>query len=463
MKKVFFEVDSLDKRCYEEFGLSEDVLQEHASMSMANFIKTNFKSGQKILIVCGGGNNGADGMAISRLLDEEFCVALFVVSDIKTDMAKVQFNRAKKCNIKFVENVENCDILVDCLFGSGLNRALSEKYLNIIDEMNKIEAFKLSCDSPSGLFRDGNVDKICFKADATITMGAFKLSLFSDIAKEFVGNIYVANLGISSKMYEISSNFYLLEYSDLKLPFRVNKNSHKGNFGHLNIISGKKVGASIIASLASINFGAGLTTIVSKNEISIPHIIMQSQEVSKNATAIAVGMGLDDSFNEDEIFEICKDKKCVIDADMFYKNVLIDILQVNKNVVLTPHPKEFASLLKMANIGEFSVDFIQQNRFNLALEFCKKFSDVVLLLKGANMLICQNDLIFINHFGTSALSKGGSGDILSGLIGAVLAQNYSSLDATISGSLALTKASNMIDKNSFSHTPDDLISCISKI
>lgn len=455
MKKIFDEVRSLDKRAIEEFHLTEDILMENASLGLKNYITKRFKKNSSILIVCGSGNNGADGISLARLLQNKFKVSLYLVNEPKTEIGKLQLKRAKSINVNFVNQIFQADIVVDCLFGTGLNKELDEDSVSLINSLNNLNSFKIACDIPSGLNSLGQVIETAFKADITITMGALKTALLTDIAKDFVGKIKVANLGLPEDIFQIETNKYLLQKSDLKLPLRDIKNSHKGTFGHVNIVSGEKIGASIIASEASFAFGAGLVTIVSQNEKNIPCNIMQSKSVSENCTAIALGMGLGEfeSLKLEEILQLNIPK--VLDADIFYNPLIVKYL--DENVVLTPHPKEFISLLKLTNIADISIEELQDNRFLYVEKFCKIYPKVTLLLKGANVIISKNDKIYVNIFGSSKLSKGGSGDVLSGLIVSLLAQGYTSLEAAINASLAHTIAAKKYKSNNYSMSPQDII------
>ena len=455
MKKIFDEVRSLDKRAIEEFHLTEDILMENASLGLKNYITKKFKKNSSILIVCGSGNNGADGISLARLLQNKFEVSLYIVNEPKTEIGKLQLKRAKSINVNFVNQIFQADVVVDCLFGTGLNKELDEDSVSLINSLNNLNSFKIACDIPSGLNSLGQVIQTAFKADITITMGALKTALLTDIAKDFVGKIKVANLGLPEDIFQIETNKYLLQKSDLKLPLRDIKNSHKGTFGHVNIVSGEKIGASIIASQASFAFGAGLVTIVSQNEKNIPCNIMQSKSVSENCTAIALGMGLGEieSLKLEEILQLNIPK--VLDADIFYNPLIVKYL--DKNVVLTPHPKEFISLLKLTNIANISIEELQENRFLYVEKFCKIYPKVTLLLKGANVIISKNDKIYVNIFGSSKLSKGGSGDVLSGLIVSLLAQGYTSLEAAINASLAHTIAAKKYKNNNYSMSPQDII------
>ena len=205
MEKIFDEVATLDKRCYEQYGLSEDILMEHAANSMLDFIKHNFNTTSKILIACGMGNNGADGITLARLLYDKYDITLFIPFELKSNMALLQFTRAKKIGIISVNNIDyinnRYDLVVDCLFGSGLNRDLNNLSVDIIQKLNFLDGYKLSCDIPSGINNLGQIKSIAFKANKTITMGALKKSLFSDIAKDYIGELIVANLGVQRDIY----------------------------------------------------------------------------------------------------------------------------------------------------------------------------------------------------------------------------------------------------------------------
>ena len=455
MQKIFDEVNSLDKRCYEQFGLSEDILMEHAALSMELYIQDKYSDKETILIVCGAGNNGADGIALARLLYKKFDVSLYFYSQPKSQMAKLQEKRAKALNIPIVKQITQSDIIVDCIFGTGLNKALDKDAISLINKLNKQDAIKIACDIPSGISCDGQISTTAFEADVTITMGALKTSLFSDVAKDFVGKIKVANLGVQREVYETSTNKYLLDKKDLKLPNRNKHNSHKGSYGHLNVVAGCKKGAGIIAAKAAFGFGTGIVSVVCHENLDLPYHIMQTHFISENCTAIAIGMGLG-KYETQEVQKILsKDVKKIVDADLFYDELLLDAL--DEDIVLTPHPKEFCSLLKLAKIADITVEHLQNNRIKYVEEFTSKYPKVVLLLKGTNVIISQGKNLYINTFGSAVLSKGGSGDVLSGLVGSLLAQGYEPLDATISASLAHALAGANYKKNDFSLIPSDLI------
>ena len=465
MQKLFTNCYKMDRKCYEKYGLNEDILMEHAASSIESFIRANFNSDSTVLIVCGTGNNGADGITVARLLYPDYRIKLYIPFGVKSSMAKLQLERASMVGVEMTEDINSCDVLVDALFGVGLNRELTSQAVAIIESMNELKGYKIACDIPSGIDESGNTSPIAFKADTTITMGALKEALYSDLSKDFVGKVSVANLGVARELYEEASDTYLLEASDFKAPIRESKNCHKGSFGHATIFCGQKEGAAIISATAAARFGAGLTTLVLHEKVNCPPFLMSSTTTPKNATAIAIGMGLGNFFEEDILSKevINSDTPIVLDADALYKKDLLSIIKQNREVVITPHPKEFVSVLKLLKNIDISIEQVQKNRFKLAREFSSKFPNVTLLLKGANTIIAKNGKLYINSLGSSVLAKGGSGDVLSGLIVSLLAQGYTAKDAAINGSLALALASQKFDKPNYFLLPLDIVDLLAEI
>lgn len=464
MQKLFDEVTTLDKRCYQEFQLSEDILMEHAANGIAEFIRTKFSKKSSVVIACGSGNNGADGLALARLLHGDYNVQIFYVKPPKSPMASLQLQRSHVIGVDSTIELNECDVLVDALYGTGFSREFDCEENVVMQTINKLSAYKIACDIPSGIKQNGQCDKNTFIADITLTMGALKKSMFSDTAKDFVGKIRVINLGLTRSIYETESDWNLLDMTDLQLPYRHLKNTHKGSFGHLAILSGEKVGASMMSGLSALKFGTGLVTMVSESEpFNMPYSMMHGLNKPKNTSALALGMGLGLDFKRERLNSFLDNSLPLIaDADIFYMKIILEILQ-RENIVITPHPKEFISLLKLTKTADINIEKLQNNRFKYSQEFCAKYPNVTLLLKGANVVIGQNDKFFINAYGTSALAKGGSGDVLSGLIGSLLAQGYSPLDATKNASLAHTKLLQSYRGADFSLTPENLIAEIGNL
>ena len=350
------------------------------------------------------------------------------------------------------DEITNADCIIDGIFGSGLNKPVSAEICEILSLANGTKSLKIAVDIPSGIDKSGRILGAAFCADLTIAMGALKLALFSDAAKDCVGRIKVANLGISSSNFERGSEYFLLQKSDLKLPIRRKQNTNKGDFGHTYVVSGQMSGAAQMAALAAHAIGSGLVSVVSEGPLNLSPILMQKSSF-EHARVVVCGCGLGERKID---LAALRDKSCVIDADLCYEREILSLLDTNSNLILTPHPKEFCSLLKIAGIADLSVSELQERRFELARAWSEKFSGV-LVLKGANTLIAQAGIIYVCDKGSAALAKGGSGDVLAGLIGGLLAQNYSPLQASICGVLAHALAARAFAKNSYALNPLDLI------
>ena len=460
MQNLYYEVNSLDIRACEQFHMSEDILMEHAANGMAKYIQDFYPSTRTVLIVSGSGNNGADGIALARLLHLHLDVRLYLHKQPSTLMGQLQLQRVLSLGIKPVEKIEDADVVVDALFGSGLSREIDQESSALIEKLNCLKGKKVACDIPSGLNKDGHVYKHAFVADVSLSMGGLKKALFSDKAKEYAGQVQQIDLGMHRDLYENESNWKLLDKSDLKPPHRTKKNTHKGSFGHLALVRGDKEGAAIISALSAFSYGTGLVSLVGQNVSALPYSIMQDEHLPDNTTAIACGMGLGKNFQRERLSPVLShDLPMVLDADIFYHSIFYDLL--HKEIIITPHPKEFVHILQTLGLASITVQELQEKRFHYAELFNTKYPHIVLILKGANTIIAQHNNFYINPHGTPALSKGGSGDVLTGLCGALLAQGYNCLEAAIQASLAQTLSASSIDKNSYALSPEDIIKGLS--
>ena len=465
MQKVFQNCYALDKKCYEEYGLTEDILMEHAAAGMANYIRKCFPQDTTVLIVAGVGNNGADGIVLARQLHGDYDVKLCVPFAVKSDMAKVQLERATHLGITPVVDMEEAEVIVDALFGGGLNKPLNENTEHIVHQLNALKGHKIACDIPTGVGEHGLMP-VAFMADVTVTMGARIEALYLDENKDAVGDIHCVDLGISALFYGGQSQVCLLEEKDVKLPSRTKQNSHKGSFGHAAVFCGEKEGAGIISGMSAVSFGAGLTTLVVHEKVTPPAYLMSSTIVPDNTTALAIGMGLGEYFESEflEKYVVQSHLPIVIDADaLLSQEILVVLEQKDREIVMTPHPKEFVILWKILTGKQLTVTEVQSKRFEMVRMFNEKYPHVTLLLKGANTLIMQEEQMYINSLGCSKLSKGGSGDVLSGLIVSLLAQGYSAIDAAVQASLALVMAANNYKGASYAMLPTDIIDEVTKL
>ena len=501
MKPLFVDTRPLDGRARTELCLTSDILMENAAAaleeSVMRFLGVSCCCSEsvRVMIVCGSGDNGADGLVLARRLKGkaigsaiiEPCVFQFLPP--KSEGCKLQFERAKKIGVNFIDEIEaasDAAVIVDCLFGSGFHGTLDGKTQKLIESLNSFSGYKIACDVPSALDCAIKGSGVPFAADETVTMGAGKIQLYLDGAKDYTGKIYTASLGMSDAVFAgiFKPDAFLLEKADLKLPSRKKMNVHKGSFGHAAVVCGTKPGASIIAASAAMRFGAGLVTLVNASaasSFSLPYELMLSDKVPETATALAIGMGLGrEQQNFAPYAELLKNGEvpAVIDADLFYCKSLPQILEArskkcaqgNKGAatILTPHPKEFAELLKNCGLADVSAADIQKERLGYAKMFCEAYKNIVLVLKGATPIISvfsedSGFEAFFNPHGSPVLAKGGSGDVLSGLSAALLAQGWCAKQAAVQASLAHALASAKAEQkvSSYAFTPSVLIEEIS--
>ena len=487
--KNFSEVENLAK---EQFFFRQGIMMENAAAALEKSVlealnKTSkIADGsflQKIIIVCGAGNNGADGLALARRLCPMLDVKVLLTAEPKTEEAKMQYKTARAIGVDFINFFdEKCSysVVVDCMFGTGFHGELDEKSKKLIQKLNQIDAFKIACDVPSGLDKDGFGGEVVFCADETVCMGAIKLAHLSDFAKDFTGKLTIASLGIcEEKLIQVKTpDAMLLEEKDIVPPERKKKNVHKGNFGHLGVAVGEKPGAAAIAGTSALCFGCGLVTCVQfedecKKIIMTPEL-MVSNSFPENTNVVLLGSGLGRDLKRlkeaEKVLNFLhkmKSPAAVLDADFFYQEELLQKLErldslKNARILLTPHPKEFYNLIK--ECLDENVEFTQvvQNRFLYVQMFGKKFKNLVLVAKGAVTYIVKEDRIFICDGNAPSLAKAGSGDVLAGMCAALLAQGYSDLDAARTAVYLHAKAGRAFLPN-YACTPLSLANCIAQI
>lgn len=454
MKNIYLQTNEMEKELI-KLGLTQNILMENAANALEKLIRKSLKKGRKILFLLGSGNNAVDAIITARKLQNDYKCFYLLTSQKASPVLQKELEIAKIIGVKEIFEIKKFHLFVDGIFGSGLNRKLENHVEEILQIVNSKRGLKIAIDIPSGVDKFGNIQTLAFKADFTLAIGAKKLALYMDNSKDFVGKIKQANLGVSSKSFESKTEIFLLQNSDMNLPFRRQKTVNKGDFGHTFVISGQNKGASILCAKAAFNIGSGLVSIYSKQPFICSEEIM-IKDSFKDAKTVVIGSGFG---NENIDFSLLYNKKVLIDADMCYKKETIEIIQNNKDTILTPHPKEFSSLLKLGGFGEFSVKEIQKNRFELVRNWSLKFNSI-LLLKGANSLIAKNGVVYVMDKGSNILAKGGSGDVLSGIVGGLLAQDYDCLRAAICGSLIHAKAAKMARVNSYALSPNDIINSL---
>jgi hydroxyethylthiazole kinase-like uncharacterized protein yjeF len=429
-------------------------LMERAAQACTNYIFQQQLFDRPFKIFCGKGNNGGDGLAIARqLLLQLYNVSVYIIEfgAVGTDDFQANLNRLHELtvNIHFIQSeeffttIDEHDVVIDALYGSGLNRPLKDMSAALIEHINQTKAYVISIDVPSGMFIDkSSVGNVVIRADVTLTFQSIKLCFMVAENAADTGELITLDIGLHPAFTDtVESNYQIITKQFIQSIYKSRKPfSHKGTYGHALIIAGNegKMGAALMAAQACLRAGAGLTTVnVPKEYLNVVHThlpeamctIREDAMSFKNINAVGIGPGL--GTNEDA-------KKLVTTTlEQFKESMLIDadalniisenkelLKQLNKSSVITPHPKEFERLF-----GKAANDF---ERMETALQQSIQ-CNCIIVLKGRYTLIAYNGKGWFNTTGNAGLAKGGSGDILTGIITALLAQHYDPLHAALFG------------------------------
>jgi NAD(P)H-hydrate epimerase len=461
-----------DRRSVEEFGVPSIVLMENAGRHVADAVQELLRSsaGTKAVVVAGKGNNGGDGFVAARhLRDEGIDVSVFLIgnpSEVKGD-ARINLDILLKTgfSVRIIESASalrndlmQSGVIVDAIFGTGLRGDVVGLPAEVIEEINASQRPVVSVDLPSGL--DANTGKIwgiCIKADRTATFALPKVGLVTYPGASNVGELIVGEIGIPHELYdEINVSLTGADWVSPRIPRRP-PSSHKGTYGTAIVIAGSAglTGAAAMAAESAMRVGVGLCTVCVPKSLQdlmagklteamtkglpetpsrsiAPNALQPALRLCEKATAVVLGCGLSTDTGTQEFareFVRSARKPLVLDADA------LNCLALNPDVlcgehgelILTPHPGEMARLLGTTS------DAIQSNRMEAAREAASKFHCVV-VLKGSRTLIAdESGRVFINPTGNAGLSTGGTGDVLSGAIGGLLAQGLSPYEAAVCG------------------------------
>lgn len=452
MKAVTTEqIRELDQRTIAA-GTSGEELMERAGYAVAKtaveFLKR--RDSRSALLFAGKGNNGGDAFVAARHLAGAGCeptVVLLCRRDELRGDALTHFQRM--VGVKIVEwpcELETAGVIVDGLLGTGLSGDVREPLASAIRFINHQPSTIVAIDIPSGLDSDtGEVHGSCVRADVTVTMGLPKIGLLKPAATDFVGRIEVADIGLVET--DVSGDVELITREDIHLPAR-RRSAHKGDFGHLLVVAGSEgyTGAPVICAHAAARTGAGLVTLAVTREIypivasSCPPEVMPrpvtldelSPSFLSQFDAIALGPGLGQKAEmQKAVWKLVTSAAApmVVDADAL--NALAQsvaaLKKVHGRMVVTPHPGEMGRL-----VGK-SAKEVQAQRWEIALGFAQEYG-VATVLKGAGTVVAdQSGELWVNSTGNPGMAKGGMGDALTGIIGALLAQGMSPAEAARAG------------------------------
>lgn len=431
-------------------------LMERAAAKCTAWIEERF-AGKTFKIFCGKGNNGGDGLAIARQLAEKNIfsdVYILESNSSGSDDFRANLHRLHSypIEINFIQHrdffpaIDENNVVIDALFGSGLNREIEGLSAFLIQHINTSGTTVISVDLPTGMFSDKATNtEAVIKANYTLTFQNLKLCFLFPENEPLFGEVHILDIGLDLKYLSTVDSIYQLSDLDLvKQIYKPRKNfSHKGTFGHALIIAGEKgkMGAAVLCATACLRTGAGLVTSMVPEEqfgiiqtalpeaMAMAHAEMETLDWSKYTT-IGIGPGIG---TEKEGAMLLRDvlshfdKPIVIDADA------LNILSVNQELltdlppgsILSPHPKEFERLFgKTTNHLE---------RIYLALFHAQKFCIYIIVKGHFSVLACPDGEVYFNSTGNAGMATGGSGDVLTGILTGLIAQGYSSKEACLMG------------------------------
>ena len=482
------EMKNWEKQAMEKYKIPSLLLMERAAMAVTEELLSGKYDLHRVLIACGTGNNGGDGLAVARMLKMkghrvDVCIAGAL--DRLTVDAKQQLEMYQAISGNFVTDpaYEEYTVIVDALVGIGCNREITGIAAEVIETMNAVKAPILAIDVPSGISADtGKICGIAVNAETTVTFFAEKLGMMLYPGKEYCGEIIVADMGIPVEYVEECKTITYTDKDLEKLPKR-KENSHKGTYGKVLVIAGSPTisGAAYFAAAAAYYMGSGLVKIYTPQEnlfamqTLLPEALIEVYDRSRPALkqlkqcvdwadAIVIGPGLGTDRNADKILKYVISKSevpIVIDADGI--NLLAEskicLLDHTSPIVLTPHIQE------MARLSGVEKTEILKNPMSLAREFTEEYP-VTLVLKDARTVVAkENELLYVNTSGNSGMATGGSGDVLAGIIGSLIGQGMEVYEAAKLGVYLHGRAGDAARaaKSAYSMTARDLLDGITEV
>lgn len=442
-----------DRHTIETAPITSIDLMENASLAFVTvFMQLYPDRNTHVLICCGTGNNGGDGLATARLLQERSydAIAVWIARFSGRESDEFAANAARLYNTpipitEFFPGDElptiHQSVVIDALLGSGLNKPLAEDWLRMVEHINQADKPIVAVDIPTGLRADGVLppSEQTIKAHHVISFQRPKLSFFFPESAKAIERFHVVDIGLDEAFIEkLPSDFKLIEPSDIRQVYRNRKPfSHKGTYGHALIIAGdtKTLGAALLACGACLYSGAGLTTAcipatgLTALNTRLPEVMYCTQDELPtmwdrfDAVGVGPGLGQRISLLEDSADHV--DKPMVVDADaltfLSQNKELMDRLP--KHSILTPHMKEFDRLFGVHDSWWERVQTARQQAIALQL--------IILLKNQYSFIALPDGNVLINPTGNPAMASGGMGDVLTGMLTAFLAQGYPPRSAAI--------------------------------
>lgn len=461
------QVREADKYAIDQLSIPSIALMENASRSIYSIFQNTFPeitSENEIAILCGKGNNGGDGFALARhFINDGYPVRVVLVgkpTELSGD-AKTNYDILKKLahkvgslelitfqNIRNINKIKYCSVIIDALLGTGAKGELKEPYKKIVDRVNKFVGIRVSIDSPTGLDSDKGSGNVVFDADLTVTLAELKTGLFYNDGYKYAGEVKKGYIGIGSEYFEkLPVSEYLIEPEDAFLGLPIKEiDSHKYSAGKVLSIagSGNLPGAASLTANSVLYSGAGASILAFPSSIKglaqslletaivnayddqgDEHLktsnVEELHELVEWSDTIAIGPGLGrNEETQKAVIELIKNsnkKNVVLDADAVFalRNKKYKKLNLSK-VILTPHHGEFAALLGITS-SELKNDLLSSGK-----KFVKETGSHLVLKGAPTIIFTPNGEVLINTTGNSGMASFGTGDVLCGLIAAFVAQ-----------------------------------------
>jgi len=451
------EIKELDSKTIQNKKITSLDLMSDAVLEVEKWIINNYKKNKRFTIICGNGNNGADGILLScKLMLKNYKVKVYYINEVGSPEFNHQFNYAKKIELNLekidfdnLRLIDFSDIIIDSIFGVGLNKEITGKYLKLINFVNSLKKKIISIDTPSGISADTYFSSNHIISDRILTFHAPKLTFFFSEYLDKIKNVEILDIGLDDCEYKrIKGVGELIDINMISKIYRPRKKiTHKGDCGHALLFAGSegKYGASILCGKSLLRSGAGLLTFLCNEKTkeiiykSLPEA-MTSEIITKDNysigseirkyKAIGIGPGLGRSK------QVIKNSKIIIN-EVNYPIVVdadgLNLLSEDKDLfeklpresILTPHIGEFK---------RFAGNFENSNeKIMLQRRISKKYGFNIVLKGPYTTMTDSKGELYINTSGNSGLATAGSGDVLTGIITGLLAQNYTPLNSMIFG------------------------------
>ncbi len=453
------EMQRYDRNTMELLGMSQEVLMERAASTVVSYIMEQFPNRKRtILVVSGNGKNGGDGIAVGRILKEYgYSVDICIPIDEEEYSLGVahQIKLAKNYEIEVYKELpcKEYDIILDAIFGIGLNRDIEGIYKELIRKLNRKRGYKISVDIPSGINCDtGKVMGIAFEADTTVTFGFYKKGHFLNQGPKHSGTLVRHNVGINQYSFfgQVPDMFMYFGNEDSNNKIDIGRDSagNKGTFGKVLVLAGREdmSGACVLAAKSALRSGCGMVSVITEEAnrgillAALPEAIVHTYsdpeeihglfvEGEKWCDCVAVGPGIGTDDVGQRLLDECitnSRKPLIVDADAINilgrnKKLRERLLELQSNedsarkLIFTPHIKEFSRL------SGKSVSEIKADRSTISREFAKEYN-CILVLKDSYTIVTDGKEIFINVIANDAMATAGSGDVLTGIVASFVSQ-----------------------------------------